>query len=336
MRVLVLGGTAWLGGHLAATAVASGHEVTCLARGTSGKVPLGTAFVSADRDQPGAYDTTAAARWDVVVDVSRQPGQLREAAAALVERSRLFVFVSSASVYADHRTVAQDEGAPLLEPLEGDVMASMETYGQAKVACEAHVLAAYGPGRALIARVGLIGGPGDTSDRSGYWPLRFSRPAAQDGRVLMPDAPEESAQIIDVRDLARWLVDAACQEVSGVFNVMGETMPLVDHLRVARTVAGHAGPVMSASSDWLSAHGVQPWAGERSLPLWIGDPEWTGHSARSSAKATAAGLVTRPLDRTLADTLVWELGRDGAHTRNAGLSDEDERALLDELARANT
>src|SRR5215813_12520764 len=116
----------------------------------------------------------------------------------------------------------------------GEVMTSMETYGQAKVACEGHVLNAFGPDRALIARVGLIGGPGDTFDRTGYWPLRFRRPAAEDGSVLVPDVPGLATQVIDVRDLASWLVDAGERHLSGVFNVVGETIPLPAHLALAR------------------------------------------------------------------------------------------------------
>jgi 2'-hydroxyisoflavone reductase len=101
-------------------------------------------------------------------------------------------------------------------------MASMDTYGQAKVACEQHVLTGFGPGRSLIARAGLIGGPGDTFDRMGYWPVRFRRPAAGDGSVLVPGVPGLATQVIDVRDLAGWLVDTGENQPSGVFNVVGE------------------------------------------------------------------------------------------------------------------
>jgi nucleoside-diphosphate-sugar epimerase len=329
MRFLVLGGTRWLGGCVATTALDLGHDVTCLARGQSGPVPDGAAWVPADRDQNGAYDEVAGRDWDVVVDVSRQPGQVRRAAAALAARAGSFVFVSTGNVYADHHTRGQDETAPLLPPLEADVMESMATYGEAKVACEQHVLATFGTERSLIARVGLIGGPGDISDRSGYWPWRFAR--AGDGRVLIPDAPDLPTQVIDVRDLARWIVEAGGRGTSGIFNATGETVPLSDHLAVARRVAGHSGPVVAAGSDWLLAQGVESWMGERSLPLWIADAGWAGFAAHDSRRARAAGLVTRPLAETLADTLAWELTRDPARRRLAGLSDEDERSLLQQL-----
>jgi 2'-hydroxyisoflavone reductase len=327
MRLLVLGGTGWLGGHVARTALASGHQVTCLARGSSG-APEGAVLIRADRTRPGAYDEVVGKQWDLVVDVARQPGYVRTAVAALASRAGFFAFVSSSNVYADHSRAAQDEDAALLPALEGDVMESMATYGEAKVACEQHALSAFGPERALIARVGLIGGPGDVFDRTGYWPWRFAHPAADDGSVLVPDAPHLATQIIDVRDLAGWLVSAGGQRVAGVFNATGETVLLPDHLQEARTVAGHAGPVVRVDQHWLAQQGVQPWMGERSLPLWLTDPDWLGFNARDSSKARGAGLVTRPLSGTLSDTLAWELSRNPSRTRSAGLSDPDEHALL--------
>ncbi len=331
MRFLVLGGTAWLGGHVTSTALALGHQVTCLARGSS-DAPDGAVFVHADRTQSGAYDQVAGEQWDVVIDVSRQPGQVKSAVAALADRSEFFVFVSSGNVYADHSTPGQDEDGTLLPALTSDVMDSMEIYGQAKVACEQHVLRAFGPERALIARVGLIGGPGDVFDRTGYWPLRFARPATKDGAVLVPHAPDLPTQVIDVRDLATWLIDAGNRRIAGIFNATGQTVPLPGHLDAARTVAGHTGPVVSADQQWLLAQGVQEWMGERSLPLWLSDPDWVGFNANDSSKARRAGLSTRPLDQTLADTLAWEKSRERDRVRQAGLSDMDERALLAALA----
>jgi nucleoside-diphosphate-sugar epimerase len=207
----------------------------------------------------------------------------------------------------------------------------MEAYGQAKVACEQHVLDAFGPDRSLIARAGLIGGPGDISDRTGYWPLRFTRPAADDRRVLVPDAPDLMTQVIDVRDVARWLVEAGESGLSGVFNVVGETLSLPQHLAIARETAAHRGPIVAVGQEWLLAHEVAPWMGERSLPLWLPLPEYAGFSCRDGSAARAAGLMSRPLAQTLVDTLAWELTRDPRPTRRAGLSDHDERRLLHAL-----
>ena len=263
-----------------------------------------------------------------MMDVSSQPGQVRSAVTDLADHAASYVFVSTCSVYADNATPGQDESGSLLPALEGDVMETIATYGQAKVACEHHVWRTFGPARALIARAGLIGGPGDTSDRTGYWPLRFARPAAEDGAVLVPDTPQNATQVIDVRDLAEWLLEASTRSVAGIFNTTGPTIPLSRHIDAARTVAGHTGPVVRADSQWLLDQGVQQWMGARSLPLWVADPDWHGFGSRDSGKARAAGLRTRPLEQTLSDTLAWELTRDPGSARRAGLTEDDERALL--------
>lgn len=328
MQLLILGGTAWLGGHIAATALERGHQVTCLARGTSGAVPDGVAFIHADRSRPDAYDDAADDDWDGIVDVSSQPGQVRNATSAFRDRARNFIYISSCNVYAEHATPGQNEDAALLPALVTEVSESWETYGQAKVACEQHVLRAFGAGCSLIVRAGLIGGPGDLSHRTGYWPLRFARPSNNEARVLVPDPFGLATQIIDVRDLARWIVESACFSRSGTFNAMGETLPLGEYLESARRVAGHSGPVVARSSEWLLAQGVNPWMGERSLPLWIPNPEYAGFSARDCSAARAAGLTVRPVVETLADTLAWELASDRPAPRQAGLTDKDERALL--------
>lgn len=331
MRTLILGGTAWLGRHVAEAALDQGHEVVCLARGASGDVPEGVGFVRADRDHPTAYDGVAGQHWDLVVDVARQPGQVRRAVTALEGSSDRYVFVSSGNAYAEHRDIGRDETSALMPPLDGDVMEDMESYGPAKVACEQHVLTTFGAERSIIARAGLIGGPGDHSDRSGYWPLRFRHPSRDDGSVLVPDALTERTQLIDVRDLASWLVTAGTDKVAGVFNAAGEILSLEEHLRTAQEVAGHRGEPVLVEPAWLRARGVEPWMGEKSLPLWIDDPDWAGFSALDTSRARAAGLATRPLRDTLEDTLRWELSRDlGRSSRRAGLSDPDERSLLDE------
>lgn len=328
MRLLVLGGTAWLSGHIATDAVRRGHAVACLARGRSGAVPDGAVHVAADRDGPDAFDTVRGETWDAVVDVSRQPGQVRRAVEVLGGTAERFLFVSSCSVYADHGTPGADESAPLLPALQADVMESMETYGEAKVACEQAVLDGFGADRSLVVRAGLIAGPGDTSGRTGYWPLRFARPATDDGSVLVPDVPDLRTQVIDVRDLAGWIVEAAERGTSGVYNGVGEAVPLAEHLALARAVAGHTGPLVPVSQQWLVDQGVEPWMGDRSLPLWLPLPEYAGFCARDNSSALAAGLDVRPLRDTLADTLVWELEAGADRPRGAGLTGEEERRLL--------
>lgn len=334
MSVLVLGGTGWLGGQIARAAVTRGHDVTCLARGETAAAPDGVTFVRADRDGDDAYESVARTQWDVVIDVTRHPGHVRKAAAALEPVASTYAFVSTGNVYASASEPGADESAELLPPLDGDVMTSMEFYGPAKVACERHLLEVFGADRSLIARSGLIGGGGDGSDRSGYWPWRFAHPASPDERVLAPAADGVMSQMIDVRDAASWLVDAGLRGVGGAFNLVGDTMPLDDMFAAARQVAGHTGPVVTADPDWLVAQGVEHYMGKRSLPLWLPMPEYAGWSTRDGAAARAAGLVCRPIVETLADALAWEETLPAGRTRKAGLTDDEERELLAAAAAA--
>lgn len=327
MRWLILGGTAWLGQHLVRAALQAGHGVTCLARGRSGPLPSGARLVQGDRDDPQALQGVAQQHWDVVIDLARQPGQVRRAAEALAGRCQTFVFVSSTSVYADTETLHLDERAGLVPPLELDSLGSMADYAAGKVACEGLVRGAFG-GSALVVRPGLIGGPGDETGRSGYWPRRFWL-AARSGRpVLVPDVGDLGTQVIDVRDLAGWMVAAASRHLHGTFNAVGMPVSLADHLQAAQRVAGFHGAVCKAAPGWLQAQEVSPWAGARSLPLWVPLPSHAGFGARSADAALAAGLVLRPLEETLRDTLAWELQHAAGWPRQAGLTDADEAELL--------
>ena len=320
----MLGGTAWLGSHVVRVAVERGHEVTCLARGKSGSVPEGARWIRADRDDPHAYDTVRGSDWDDVVDVSWQPGQVRAAVAALAARAGHWTYVSSCSVYVDHHLVGAAEDAATFEPLDAD-HAEQELYGPAKVACERAVVEALGS-RALLARAGLIAGPGDHSDRFGYWVGRFA--LAGDGPVLVPDTPEQSTQTIDVRDLAGWLVRVGEDCDHGPVNAVGERVPLGDVLAAAREMAGHTGEVVRASSAWLTGCGVSPWAGPRSLPLWLPHPDYAGFGARQDARAVRLGLRRRPLHDLLVDVLDDERRRGLDRERRAGLRRDEELDLI--------
>lgn len=328
MRLLILGGTVWLGELVARTALAAGHEVTCLARGASSSPPEGTEFIRADRDAPDAYDAVAGRDWDAVVDVARQPGQVRRAVSGLADRTRTWIFISTISVYADRSELGADESAALVPALESDVMESLEFYGEAKVACEQHVRRALGDDRSMIIRPGLIGGWGDDYDRLGYWPMRFARARAEGRTVLLPDVPDCPTQVIDVRDLAEWIVRAAAGGTAGVFDAVGEVVRFAEHMDLARSVADFDGPSVSADPAWLVERGVRPWMGPRSLPIWVPLPEFQGLCARPGTAAVAAGLTRRPLIETLRSALEWEQHRTPPAERRAGLTDAEEDELL--------
>ena len=262
-----------------------GHDVTCLARG-SAEPPAGATFVSADRDLEDGLAPVAGEEWDAVVDVTRHPGHARRAVRDLVAAHR--VLVSTGNVYARFDRLEQDEDSPLRAPLDGDVMTSMEVYGEAKVACENAVRAADGP--AAIVRSGLIGGPGDWSGRTGYWPWRFAHPVGE--RVVVPDDLDFPCAMIDVRDLAAWLVTASEQRLDGTFNATGPTTPLHDVLATSARVAGSTATPLPVGRDRLAELGIGAWMGPASLPLWIDDEEWRGFATL----ATGAGPRRRPDD----------------------------------------
>lgn len=328
LNVLVLGGTSWLGGAIARHAVDGGHAVTCLARGESGEVPPGVDWVHADRWDKDAYESVTGKDWDAVIDVSWQPELVRSALGALAPTARHWIYVSSLSVYRDDSEPRADESAVLHPAWSGTGEVDREQYGPAKVSCETACLDAVPAGSLLIARSGLIAGYGDRSDRFGYWPARVARATFPGEEVLVVDSADQLTQVIDVEDLAGWLVDCAAAGTSGSYNAMGDAVPFGQVLEGCVEAVGQAPTWVPVEPEWLEGEGIEPWAGKESIPLWLPLPAYAGFMTRRNDAARAAGLSTRPLSETIAATLAWEqeLGLD--RDRDAGLSANREAELL--------
>jgi 2'-hydroxyisoflavone reductase len=324
MRILVLGGTAFLSAQIARQAVASGHTVTCLARGTSAGPPDGVTWVRGDRSLGAAAFADLGGPWDSVIEVSRDPVQAREALEVLGPDAGHWTFVSSCSVYAEHAVPGADESAALLEPLPQGRSGTPETYGESKSAIE-HMTRDLVGEKAHIVRAGLIGGPGDSTDRYGYWPARF---AANSDTVLVPDIPDAATQIIDVRDLAAWILRSAEQGLTGTYNALGDVVSFDDYISACQRLVGtEAEDIVQPTEDWLVEQGVDYWAGPDSLPLWL-PPGHEGFQARSNQAARGAGMTLRPWQETLAATLEDERRQGLDRERKAGLSRDTERRLV--------
>jgi nucleoside-diphosphate-sugar epimerase len=330
MRMLVLGGTAFLSHTIAAEGVRRGHEVVCAARGVSGRVPDGATLVKVDRDAPAAPAALAGQEFDAVVDVATMSYPwVRDALNALAAEAGHWTFVSSINVYADALSIGQNEDAPLHEPVISGAdketrIANPHLYGGIKVAAENAVRETMGE-RALIVRSGLIVGPGDVSDRFGYWVNRISR----GGRVVVPDALEQPTQYVDVRDIAAWILDAGERGIGGTYNGVGPTRPLGEVLsEIVKLVGPPDTELVPISVERLEAAGVQVWRGDKSLPLWV-PPEDYGFMAHDHGRAVDAGLRHRPFAETVDDVLAYEreLGLD--RERAAGLIPAEEAELLE-------
>jgi len=235
MKILVLGGTAWLGREISEQAIHRDHDVVCLARGRSGAAPERATLINSDRERPDAFSRLKGLTWDAVIEISWQPGLVREALAALGSDARHWTYISSGSVYASQDKPGIDETAALLPATELQQV-GRSLYGEAKVACELACLDAVGD-RLLTVRPGLIGGPGDHTGRTGYWVARAAR--NQVSPLLVPAAPQALTQMIDARDLAAWVLRCAEKRVTGTYNAVGPSIPLTEWISLSRQIGRH-------------------------------------------------------------------------------------------------
>jgi 2'-hydroxyisoflavone reductase len=330
MRLLVLGGTVFLSRAVAEEAVRRGHDVTCGCRGESGALPDGVRHVAWDRRQP-VPERLAGEEFDAVVDVARHPSWVRTAVAAFPAAH--WVFVSTINVYADDSTPeGGPHNLPLHDPITEDVdlREDPEAYGPMKVACEQIVTD--GAASAMVVRPGLIVGPDDPTGRFTYWPARMAD-AREHPEILMPGAPNDSVQVVDARDLAAWIVDAAESRTTGTFDGTGRAMTRAAFTDAVAAAARDldlldpgATTFTPVDQEFLTGQEVEPWMGPRSLPVWLPLPEYNGLMAHDVAASYEAGLVTRPLSETARDTILWLQRTPDATV--TGISREDEAAVL--------
>lgn len=328
LKLLVLGGTAFLGPHFVRAAMANGHEVTLFNRGkTNPEMFRGLEQLRGDRDkqQLGALEGR---EWDAVIDTSGYvPAHVRQAASLLKDRVGHYQFISTISVYGNfnERPMLIDEDAGTAK-VSQEVVDEVRTirqayrhYGAMKALCE-QAAEAEMPGRVSNLRPGLIVGPMDRSDRFTYWPWRIDR----GGEVLCPGDPDGHSQFVDVRDLAAWMLRCVEQDVTGVFNAVGFAgrTSLGEVLGACKCATSSDAQLTWVGEDFLRQQKVRAYT---EMPLWIPDE---GRRMVRNQKAMDAGLTFRPVADTIRDTLAWAKTERGDKPWRAGPKPARERELL--------
>jgi 2'-hydroxyisoflavone reductase len=336
MKLLIIGGTKFLGRWLVQAALAHGHTITLFNRGkTNADLFPQVENLRGDRNTAEGLAALRGRQWDAAIDTCGYiPRVVAAAAQALRDAVGHYTFISSISVYADSKQVGIDENYPVgtvsaavLDEVGTDVAKVGAHYGPLKALCEQETLRVFSSGgssRGLVIRPGLIVGPHDPTDRFTYWPHRVSL----GGDVLVPGGPNWVTQIIDVRDLAEWTVRMVEAQPTGIYQATGPAHKLSFGevlINCQQASQAHANFVW-ADEQWLLDQQVAPWS---DLPLWIPtmDAEYAGFARMNCAKAIAAGLTFRPLAQTVHDTLKWSKTR-GTGPLQAGLKPEREADLL--------
>ena len=321
MRILVIGGTSFVGRHIVDHAMNDGHEVTLFNRGVTNPDLFGAAErLVGDRD--GDLGPLRGREWDTVIDVCGYvPWVVRKSVDALEGAVGNYTYVSTISVYADFDRPGLDESAPVSVPDDPTVETNTAgTYGPLKAACEAVVTETF-PDTSFLPRPGYVVGPYDSSDRFTYWVVR----AAAGGRMLAPGPPGAPIQFIDGRDLGRWIVDMVGRGATGPYNATGPAGPVTwgTVLESCRDLTRGGAELVWADPSWLAERSVE-------LPLWDREEaEGSSHAMElDRTQAISSGLTFRPLADTIVDTQEWALAWD---EMKVGLGPDEEKRLLEEF-----
>ncbi len=331
MRLLVLGGTVFLGRHIVESALAEGHEVTLFHRGERGGGLFAGQVERILGDRTKDLDRLQGHQWDVVIDTCGYlPGVVRQSAEALKGSTNQYLFISTISVY-DNAPAGSNESAdlaPIKDPDATEI--NGETYGYLKVLCEQAVQEVY-PDRHLIVRPGLIVGPWDPTDRFTYWPMRFER-----GGNILCAGKAAPTQFVDVRDLAEYTVAqlpslSAGNPLDGrgrIVHVTGPTSPITmgDVMECCQTELKPDSKIYWVTDEFMQEHEVRPWA---DLPLYVGS-EGQGLMQLDLSLSMSTGFKSRPLTETVRDVAVWARENRSGQPLKAGLTAEREQELLEQ------
>jgi 2'-hydroxyisoflavone reductase len=330
MKLLIIGGTRFVGRHLVEAALERGHQITLFNRGKSNPdiYPQVERIVG---DRETDLDKLAGQSWDAVIDTcGYYPRIVDLSAQALKDSVGQYVFISTVSVYADFDAVDIDEDYQLGTIEDGRVEEiNAETYGPLKVLCEKAVQEIYAE-RALIVRPGLIVGPYDPTDRFTYWPLRVAR----GGDVLAPIGTGEPTQFIHARDLADFTIKLIEEKATNIYNVVGpaKPCPLGELLETCKKVSSSDAKFIWVPQEFITENEIVPWM---EFTLWIPEAEGGGLSQVSNERAKAAGLDFRSTEQIVREILAWAQTRPADHEMRAGLTAEKEEKLLSKWQKIN-
>jgi 2'-hydroxyisoflavone reductase len=326
MKVLVIGGSVFVGRHVTDALLAAGHEVTHFNRGVAESKPRSD-VETIQGDRMHDLERLSGRRWDAVVDTCAYvPAAVELSAEALSGATDRYLMISTVSVYDyEQASVPVTESSPLASLASDADRTTMtpETYGALKALCENVVVDRFGA-RSTIVRCGLIVGPHDRSDRFTYWVMR----GARGGRILAPEGPDTRMQFIDVRDLAAFVVRTLENENGGIFNVTGVpgSVTLGATLELATALSTRDAEIVWCDRETIARTGLQPW---QEIPLWIDDDHLmeTLHAV-SVDRALSVGLRLRPLAETISDTFEWASTRPSDHVMKHGMSPQREAEAL--------